>query len=183
MADNNKRPPSPWMKNLGLWFVILLGLVVVVNVMQGPSRSTGASGAMAYSDFLTKVDEGAIKSVEIRGNELVGKTSSDEEFRTFNPGDSDLVNRLRAKNVRFDAKPEESRSLLSQMFVSILPFILMIGIWIFIMRQMQNGAGKGAMGFGKSRAKLLVAKEGRVTFDDVAGIDEARDLLERAAER
>ena len=178
MADNNKRPPSPWMKNLGLWFVILLGLVVVVNVMQGPSRSAGAGSAMAYSDFLTKVDEGAIKSVEIRGAEIIGKTGSDEDFRTYNPGDTDLISRLRSKNVRFDAKPEESRSLLAQLFFNMLPFVLMIGIWIFVMRQMQNGAGKGAMGFGKSRAKLLVAKEGRVTFDDVAGIDEAREELQ-----
>jgi cell division protease FtsH len=178
MADNNKRPPSPWMKNLGLWFVILLGLVVVVNVMQGPSRSGGAGSAMAYSDFLTKVDEGAIKSVEIRGAEIIGKTASDEDFRTFNPGDNQLIERLRAKNVRFDAKPEETRSLLSQLFFNTLPFVLMIGIWIFVMRQMQNGAGRGAMGFGKSRAKLLVAKEGRVTFDDVAGIDEAREELQ-----
>jgi cell division protease FtsH len=178
MADNNKRPPSPWMKNLGLWFVILLGLVVVVNVMQGPSRGAASGSAMAYSDFLTKVDEGSIRSVEIRGSEIVGKTASDEDFRTFNPGDNQLIERLRSKNVRFDAKPEESRSLIAQLFFNTLPFVLMIGIWIFVMRQMQNGAGRGAMGFGKSRAKLLVAKEGRVTFDDVAGIDEAREELQ-----
>ncbi len=178
MAENNKRPPTPWMKNLGLWFVILLGLVVVVNVMQGSSRSGDSGGAMAYSDFLTKVDEGAIKSVEIRGPEIVGKTGTNEDFRTYNPGDNGLIERLRTKNVRFDAKPEESRSLLAQLFFNMLPFVLMIGIWIFVMRQMQNGAGRGAMGFGKSRAKLLVAKEGRVTFDDVAGIDEAREELQ-----
>ncbi|KPF68876.1 cell division protein FtsH [alpha proteobacterium AAP81b] len=179
MADNNKRPPSPWMKNLGLWFVILLGLVVVVNVMQGPSSRSGTPGtAMAYSDFLTKVDEGGIKSADIRGDEIVGKTASDEDYRTFNPGDTQLIERLRVKNVRFDAKPEESRSLLGQLLINMLPFALMIGIWIFIMRQMQNGAGRGAMGFGKSRAKLLVQKEGRVTFDDVAGIDEAREELQ-----
>ena len=178
MADNNKKPPAPWMKNLGLWFVILLGLVVVVNLMQGSSKSTGTGATLAYSDFLTKVDEGGIRSAEIRGPEIVGKTSSDEEFRTYNPGDTQLIQRLRAKNVRFDAKPEESRSLLAQLFFNMLPFVLMIGIWIFVMRQMQNGAGRGAMGFGKSRAKLLVAKEGRVTFDDVAGIDEARDELQ-----
>jgi cell division protease FtsH len=178
MADNNKRPPAPWMKNLGLWFVILLGLVVVVNLMQGSSKSSASGTTMAYSDFLTKVDEGGIRSAEIRGNEIIGKTSSDEEFRTYNPGDTQLIQRLRAKNVRFDAKPEESRSLLAQLFFNMLPFVLMIGIWIFVMRQMQNGAGRGAMGFGKSRAKLLVAKEGRVTFDDVAGIDEAREELQ-----
>ncbi|GGI90977.1 ATP-dependent zinc metalloprotease FtsH [Polymorphobacter multimanifer] len=178
MSENNKRPPNPWMKNLGLWFVILLGLVVVVNVMQGPS-SGGAGGAnLAYSDFLTKVDDGSIRSAEIRGEEIVGKTSNDEEYRTYNPGDAQLIQRLREKNVRFDAKPEESRSLLAQLFFNMLPFVLMIGIWIFLMRQMQNGAGRGAMGFGKSRAKLLVQKEGRVTFDDVAGIDEAREELQ-----
>ncbi len=177
MANNEKRPPNPWMKNLGLWFVILLGLVVVVNIMQGPSSSSSSS-TLAYSDFLTKVDEGSIRSAEIRGEEIVGKTSNDEEYRTFNPGDTALIQRLRDKNVRFDAKPEESRSLLAQLFFNMLPFVLMIGIWIFLMRQMQNGAGRGAMGFGKSRAKLLVQKEGRVTFDDVAGIDEAREELE-----
>ena len=178
MADNNKKPPAPWMKSLGLWFVILLGLVVVVNVMQGGSKTASTAGAMAYSDFLTKVDEGAIKSAEISGAQITGKTSADEDYRTFNPGDIELIQRLRAKNVRFDAKPEESRSLIGQLLINILPFVLMIGIWIFVMRQMQNGAGRGAMGFGKSRAKLLVPKDGRVTFDDVAGIDEAREELQ-----
>ncbi len=178
MSDSNKRPPNPWMKNLGLWFAILLGLVVVVNIMQGPSSGSGNGTAMAYSDFLSKVDEGSIRSAEIRGSEIVGKTSTDEEYRTYNPGDSQLIQRLREKNVRFDAKPEESRSLLAQLFFNMLPFVLMIGIWIVLMRQMQNGAGRGAMGFGKSRAKLLVQKEGRVTFEDVAGIDEAREELQ-----
>ena len=123
--------------------------------MQGPATAT-AGTPIAYSDFLTKVDEGQIKSVEIRGPELVGKLASDEDFRTYNPGDNQLIQRLRDKGVRFDAKPEESRSLLAQLFFSMLPFILMIGIWLFVMRNMQNGAGRGAMGFGNSRAKLLV---------------------------
>jgi len=173
----NKRPPSPWMKNLGLWMVILLGLAVVVNLMQGGS-STRSGDTLAYSDFLARVEDGAVRSVEIRGEEIIGRTSGDEQFRTFNPGDTQLIERLRTKGVRFDAKPEESRSLLAQLFFNMLPFVLMIGIWIFVMRQMQNGAGRGAMGFGKSRAKLLVQKEGRVTFDDVAGIDEAREELQ-----
>ena len=178
MSDGpNKRPPSPWMKNLGLWIVILLGLAVVVNVIQGPGRSSSGD-ALAYSDFLARVDDGAVKSVEIRGDEIVGRTSGDDEFRTYNPGDTQLIERLRQKGVRFDARPEESRSVVAQLFFNMLPFILMIGIWIFVMRQMQNGAGRGAMGFGKSRAKLLVQKEGRVTFDDVAGIDEAREELQ-----
>ncbi len=180
MADP-KRPPNPWIKSLGLWVVVLLVLAVVVTLIQGPSTST-AAGQLGYSDFLNKVDEGAVKSVEIRGSELVGKLTSDEDFRTFNPGDAGLVQHLREKNVRFDAKPEEGRSLLGQLVVTMLPFVIMIGIWMLVMRQMQNGAGKGAMGFGKSRAKLLQQKEGRVTFDDVAGIDEAREELQEIVE-
>ena len=181
MAENPKRPTNPWMKSLGLWMVILLVLVVVVSIVQGPSASTRGS-QLAYSDFLTKVDEGQVKGVDIRGAEITGKMADDSDFRTYNPGDTQLIQKLREKGVRFDAKPEESRSLLAQLFFNMLPFILMIGIWIFVMRQMQNGAGRGAMGFGKSRAKLLVQKEGRVTFDDVAGIDEAREELQEIVE-
>jgi len=179
MAD--KRPPNPWIKSLGLWVVILLVLAVVVTLVQGPSTAT-TTGKLGYSDFLTKIDDGAIKSVEIRGSEIVGKLTTDEEFTTYNPGDTQLVQHLREKGVRFDAKPEEGRSLLGQLVVTMLPFIIMIGIWMLVMRQMQNGAGKGAMGFGKSRAKLLQQKEGRVTFDDVAGIDEAREELQEIVE-
>ena len=179
MAD--KKPPNPWIKSLGLWVVVLLVLAVVVTLIQGPSTAT-AAGTLGYSDFLSKVDEGAIKSVEIRGSELFGKTTGDEEFHTYNPGDAQLVQHLRDKRVRFDAKPEEGRSLLGQLVVTMLPFVIMIGIWMLVMRQMQNGAGKGAMGFGKSRAKLLQQKEGRVTFDDVAGIDEAREELQEIVE-
>lgn len=179
-----KRPPNPWIKSLGLWAAILLALVVVVNVIQGPS--TSATGTvLAYSDFLTKVDEGAVKGIEFRGGEIQGKTQADEAFRTTIPplGDPTLIQKLREKGVRFDAKPEEQRGFLAQLLLSMLPFVLMIGIWIFVMRQMQNGGGRGgAMGFGKSRAKLLVPKEGRVTFDDVAGIDEAREELQEIVE-
>ena len=181
MAEQPKRPQNPWVKSLGLWVVILLVLAVVVTVVQGPSNSS-ATGSLGYSDFLTKVEEGGVKSVEIRGNEIGGRLTNDEEFRTYNPGDAQLIQKLREKGVKFDAKPEESRSLLGQLFISMLPFVLMVGIWIFVMRQMQNGAGKGAMGFGKSRAKLLTQKEGRVTFEDVAGIDEAREELQEIVE-
>ncbi len=179
MAD--KRPPNPWIKSIGLWVVVLLVLAVVVTLVQGPSTSTSAN-ALGYSDFLTKVDDGAVKSVEIRGNELFGKLTGDEDFRTYNPGDPQLVAHLREKGVRFDAKPEEGRSLLGQLVMTMLPFVIMIGLWMLVMRNMQNGAGKGAMGFGKSRAKLLQQKEGRVTFDDVAGIDEAREELQEIVE-
>ena len=182
--NDPKRPPAPWLKSLGLWAAILLALVVVVNLIQGPS-TTATGTQLAYSDFLTKVDEGAVKGIEFRGGDIQGKTTTDEAFRTTIPplGDPTLIQKLREKGVRFDAKPEETRGFLAQLLLSMLPFVLMIGIWIFVMRQMQNGGGRGgAMGFGKSRAKLLTPKEGRVTFDDVAGIDEAREELQEIVE-
>jgi cell division protease FtsH len=178
MADkNSKRPPGPWGKSLALWVVILLVLVVVASVYNAPSPGN-ASTQLPYSDFLAKVEQGAVQEVEIRGQEIAGRLANDQLFRTFNPNDPQLIDHLRENNVRFDAKPEESRSILSAILFQMLPFILVLGIWIFIMRQMQNGAGRGAMGFGKSRARMLTEKHGRVTFDDVAGIDEAREELQ-----
>ena len=178
MSDNNRKPPSPLMRNLLMWAGVLLALVLVVQLVQGPSRSTGPGQEVAYSDFLKKVDEGQVREVAIAGRSINGTLTNDQQFRTHNPGDAQLIERLRQKNVRFDAVPEERPSLLQQIIVGALPFLLMIGIWIFFMRQMQNGQGRGAMGFGKSRARLLTEKHGRVTFDDVAGIDEAREELQ-----
>mgnify|MGYP005837714927 FL=1 len=173
-----KRPQPPqWGKSVALWVAIILVLVVVVANLSAPSRSTPQT-QLPYSEFLAKVDEGAVAAVEIRGEEIVGKLTNEQTFRTFNPGDPELVKTLRQKNVRFDAKPEEGRSLLAAIIFQMLPFLVILGIWILVMRQMQNGAGRGAMGFGKSRAKLLTEKHGRVTFDDVAGIDEAREELQ-----
>jgi cell division protease FtsH len=161
-----------------MWAGILLALVLMVQLFQGPSRERAVGEEIAYSDFLSKVDEGQVKEAAIAGRQISGKLSNDQAFRTYNPGDMQLIERLREKNVKFDAVPEERPSLLQQVIVGALPFLIMIGIWIFFMRQMQNGQGRGAMGFGKSRAKLLTEKHGRVTFDDVAGIDEAREELQ-----
>ena len=184
MADQPKRPapkgPTGWSRSLLIWIGILFALVLGVQLFEGGGRDRMAGSQLAYSDFLTKVDEGQVKEVELRGPEIGGRYSNGEQFRTYNPGDDKLVDRLRTKNVRFDARPEERPNFLSQLFVSMLPILVMIGIWIFFMRQMQGGAGGrgGAMGFGKSRAKLLTEKQGRVTFEDVAGIDEAREELQ-----
>ncbi|MCA3255298.1 MAG: ATP-dependent zinc metalloprotease FtsH [Alphaproteobacteria bacterium] len=166
-----------WGRSLAMWIVIGLVLVVVVSVFNAPS-SSGQVTQLPYSDFIAKVEEGSVKEVEIRGQNLAGRLQNDTLFQTYAPADPDLVQRLRERGVRFTAQPEERGSFLSQLIISILPFALMIGIWLLVMRQMQNGAGKGAMGFGKSRAKLLTEKQGRVTFDDVAGIDEAREELQ-----
>ncbi|QMW22742.1 ATP-dependent zinc metalloprotease FtsH [Sandaracinobacteroides saxicola] len=173
-----KKPQNPLIRNLLMWGGILIALVLLVQLFQGPSKTEAAGQQMAYSEFLTKVDEGQVRNVEISGRQIAGKLANDSEFRTYNPGDPELISRLRAKNVTFDAQPEERPSLLSQIIVGALPFIIMIGIWIFFMRQMQNGQGRGAMGFGKSKARMLTQKDGRVTFDDVAGIDEAREELQ-----
>jgi cell division protease FtsH len=178
MADNKGKPPSPMVRNILMWAGILLALVLLVQLFQGPSRSEVAGNEIAYSDFLAKLDQGQVRDVAISGRQISGRLTNEEQFRTYNPGDAQLIERLRGKNVRFDAQPEERPSLLQQIIVGALPFLIMIGIWIFFMRQMQNGQGRGAMGFGKSRARLLTEKHGRVTFDDVAGIDEAREELQ-----
>jgi cell division protease FtsH len=178
MSENNRKPPSPLVRNILMWAGILLALVLMVQLFQGPSERRAGGEEVAYSEFLAKVDEGQVKKAAISGRMITGELSNGQAFRTYNPGDMQLIERLRAKNVTFDAVPEERPSLLQQVIVGALPFLIMIGIWIFFMRQMQNGQGRGAMGFGKSRAKLLTEKHGRVTFDDVAGIDEAREELQ-----
>ncbi len=178
MSDGNRKPPSPMVRNILMWAGILLALVLMVQLFQGPSRERAAGEEIAYSEFLRKVDEGQVRDAAIAGRQITGTLTNDQAFRTYNPGDMQLIERLRGRNVKFDAVPEERPSLLQQVIVGALPFLIMIGIWIFFMRQMQNGQGRGAMGFGKSRAKLLTEKHGRVTFDDVAGIDEAREELQ-----
>ena len=178
MSDGNRKPPSPLVRNILMWAGILVALVLLVQVFQGPSKERGAGEEIAYSEFLSKMDQGQVKAVAISGREITGTLTGDKQFRTYNPGDIQLIERMREKNVKFDAVPEERPSILQQVIVGALPFLIMIGIWIFFMRQMQNGQGRGAMGFGKSRAKMLTEKQGRVTFDDVAGIDEAREELQ-----
>ena len=178
MSENNRKPPSPLVRNILMWAGILLALVLMVQLFQGPSERRSGGEEIAYSEFLAKVDEGQVREAAISGRMVTGQLSNGQAFRTYNPGDMQLIERLRSKNVKFDAVPEERPSLLQQVIVGALPFLIMIGIWIFFMRQMQNGQGRGAMGFGKSRAKLLTEKHGRVTFDDVAGIDEAREELQ-----
>jgi len=178
MSEGPRKPPSPLVRNILMWAGILLALVLMVQLFQGPSERRVAGEEVAYSEFLRKVDEGQVRDVAIAGRQITGTLTNDQAFRTYNPGDMQLIERLRARSVKFDAVPEERPSLLQQVIVGALPFLIMIGIWIFFMRQMQNGQGRGAMGFGKSRAKLLTEKHGRVTFDDVAGIDEAREELQ-----
>jgi cell division protease FtsH len=168
-------------KNLALWVIIALLLVALFNLFQGPS-GRGGSNALAFSDFLTEVESGTISDVTIQGNTITGHYTDGKTFGTYAPDDPKLVETLRKRNVRIiAAPPDEGMPTFLSILISWFPMLLLIGVWIFFMRQMQSGGGK-AMGFGKSRARLLTERQGRVTFDDVAGIDEAKFELEEIVE-
>jgi cell division protease FtsH len=168
-------------KNLALWIIIGLLLVALFNLFQSSStRSPQAS--VPFSDFLNEVERSQVADVTIKGNQISGHFTDGRSFSTYSPPEANLVDRLADHNVRISAMPDDSNvpSLFS-VLLSWFPMLLLIGVWIFFMRQMQSGGGK-AMGFGKSRARLLTEKVGRVTFDDVAGIDEAKQELEEIVE-
>src|SRR3954467_1474033 len=181
MSDNPNQSPrdpgNPWMKSLFIWAGILLALILVVQIFDGGARGAG-QGAIAYSEFLSKVDEGSVSDVAIGKEVITGKLSTGEAFKTNAISDPQLTERLRAKGVKFSGQPEAQTSIWVYLLMQSLPFLLILGIAFFVMRQMQKNAGSGAMGFGKSKARLLTEKQGRVTFDDVAGIDEAREELQ-----
>jgi cell division protease FtsH len=181
---NEDRPPqgqNPWIKSLMIWVGILAALAIFVTMFDGRKAAAQGDG-IAYSEFIKKVDEGTVKDVRITGDVVSGTLGNGDKFRSYNPGDTLLVDRLTKANVRFQAEPEEGASIWMLLLYQALPFVLMIGLAVFVMRQMQKNAGGGAMGFGKSRARMLTQKEGKVTFDDVAGIDEAREELQEIVE-
>ena len=182
---NEKKPGNPWTKSLLIWVGILFGLVLFVQVIDGPKTTTG--NAIPYSEFIKQVDEGNVRSVTTaatasRTQTIAGKLANGEAFRTTAPSDAQVTERLIKAGVSVQAKEVEESSIWLYMLYNSLPFILILGISFFVMRQMQKNAGSGAMGFGKSRAKMLTEKHGRVTFADVAGIDEAREELEEIVE-
>ena len=168
-------------KNLALWIIIGLLLVALFNLFQN-SGDRGPARSVPYSQFLTEVDNGRVSEVTIEGDQITGQYEGGGSFSTFSPGDSSLIDRLTARDVEINAVPDESGMPgLFQILLSWFPMLLLIGVWIFFMRQMQSGGGK-AMGFGKSRARMLTERTGRVTFDDVAGVDEAKQELEEIVE-
>ena len=173
---------NPNYRNLALWAIIAVLLIALFNLFQEP-RQRGVSSEIAYSQFLQDDTNCRVKSVTIAGARISGTyVDSSAGFQTYSPGDSDLVNRLEDKGVVINARPESdgSNSIFGYL-ISWLPMILILGVWIFFMRQMQSGSGR-AMGFGKSKAKLLTEAHGRITFQDVAGVDEAKDDLEEIVE-
>ncbi len=168
-------------RNLALWVIIALLLVVLFNLFQPGSSKSGAR-QVAYSEFIGEVNAGRVRDVVIQGRNVTGQTADGGTFQTYTPEDQSLVPRLTDKGVRVIAKPEDDGvNPVLHMVLNWFPMLLLIGVWVFFMRQMQGGGGR-AMGFGKSRARLLTEKQGRVTFDDVAGIDEAKQELEEIVE-
>ncbi len=168
-------------KNLALWVIIGLLLIALFNLFQNPS-GRGHQSSLAFSDFLGEVDNGRVHDVTIQGNTINGHFADGRSFSTYAPEDPGLVSRLNDRGVRITAAPDdESMPSILNVLLSWFPMLLLIGVWIFFMRQMQSGGGK-AMGFGKSRARLLTEKHGRVTFNDVAGIDEAKEELQEVVE-
>ncbi len=167
-------------RNAALWLVIVLLLFALFNLFQG-SATRGQDDPLAFSEFLDEVEAGQITEVTIAGQDIEGRYRDGRRFKTFAPEDPTLVQRLRENGVKIEAAPADQGSPLIMILIQWFPMLLLIGVWIFFMRQMQSGGGK-AMGFGKSKARLLTEKSGRVTFDDVAGIDEAKDELEEIVE-
>lgn len=167
---------NPFYKNLALWLVISLLMVMLFQIFKQPEKSRLM---VSYSDFLGMVESGSITELTIQGDDISG-ISSQGPFKTFAPKDPELIKLLRSKGIRISAKPEEDSSWF-QVFLSWVPMLLLIGVWIFFMRQMQVGGGK-ALSFGKSRARLMTDSQQKVTFDDVAGIDEAKEELQETIE-
>ena len=168
-------------KNLALWVIIGLLLVALFNLFQQPSGRSGQVG-IPFSDFIAEVANGQVREVTIKGNQISGYYTDGRGFSSYAPNDPNLVERLTKRGVVIKAVPlDDGSPSLLQILISWFPMLLLIGVWIFFMRQMQSGGGK-AMGFGKSKARLLTENHGRVTFDDVAGIDEAKLELEEVVE-
>ena len=171
------------LKNLAMWGIIVLLSVGLFNLFQNPNNKTSSSvSKVPFSEFLSEVELGRVIRVEIQGNNIAGVLSDGSTFSTFSPNYPNLVEKLTERGVSILASPIEDKmpSLLG-ILLSWFPMLLLIAVWVFFMRQMQGGKG-GAMGFGKSKAKLLTEAQGKVTFNDVAGVEEAKEEVEEIVE-
>ena len=168
-------------KNIVLWVVIAVAVLFLFNMFQDPAPRN-VQNALPYSDFIAEVEKGEVRDVTMKGQEITGRFRDGRPLMTYAPEDSSLIAKLQNAGVKITAQPSsDGTPSLWNILISWFPMLLLIGVWIFFMRQMQAGGGK-AMGFGKSRARLLTERTGRVTFDDVAGIDEAKQELEEVVE-
>ncbi len=168
-------------RNLALWAIIAVLLIALFSLFQSPQQRTDSS-SIAYSKFLEDVNRGRVEAVTISGQQISGTYNDNSgRFETYAPEDPALVGKLESKGVTINAAPESEGSAFGSFLFTWLPMFIILGVWIFFMRQMQGSSGK-AMGFGKSKAKLLTETLGRVTFEDVAGVDEAKQDLEEIVE-
>jgi len=169
---------NPLHKNIALWLAITLVFIFLFQMFNQPQRGTQE---ILYSDLVEFAQKGQVAEVVIKGENVEGKLNDGRFFKTYAPKDPGLISLLQQKGTRISVKPADGNSWYMTILISWLPIVLLIGVWIFFMRQMQSGGGK-AMSFGKSRARLMTDKSKKVTFDDVAGIDEATEELEEIVE-
>ena len=168
-------------RNIAIWFISALLLLFLFNAMQGPQEPSDTP--IPFSDFLAEVEAGQVQDVTLRGPEVIGTYSDGRTFRTYAPEGTDLVEPLSRNNVGISVEPPREPSMMWSLLISAFPILLLIAVWVYFMRRMQGGPGGGGiMGVGKSRARLLTQDSRRVTFDDVAGIDEAKQELEEVVE-
>jgi len=169
-------------KNLVMWAVIVFLTIGLYNMFKNPQSSISQKQNIIFSEFLSEVENGRVVQVEIQGNNIRGIMSNGEKFTTYSPNDPNLIEKLSDKGVSISAAPlDEKMPSIFGILLSWFPMLLLIAVWIFFMRQMQGGKG-GAMGFGKSKAKLMSDARKKVTFDDVAGIDEAKEEVQEIVE-
>jgi cell division protease FtsH len=167
-------------RNIAFWVVLFLLVLALFNLFSG-NQSTMQANTRSYSDFVAAVEAGAVSQVTLDGEQVRYRGTDGRDYVTILPQDAQVTNLLIDQNIPVSARSQE-QSGFTTFLVSLLPFLLLIGVWVYFMNRMQGGGKGGAMGFGKSRAKLLTEKHGRVTFDDVAGIDEAKEELEEIVE-
>jgi cell division protease FtsH len=168
-------------RNFAIWLVILFMLMGLFQVFQSSTRNIAVSDK-SYSQFVQDVDNGSVNSVTITNDIVSGVLRDGGKFETVLPQGADIINRLEDKGVQITAREPEGSPFWGVLLSSWLPFLVIIGVWFFFIRQMQGGGRGGAMGFGKSRAKMLTETQGKITFEDVAGVDEAKQDLEEIVE-
>ncbi|MDO5642805.1 MAG: ATP-dependent metallopeptidase FtsH/Yme1/Tma family protein, partial [Paracoccus sp. (in: a-proteobacteria)] len=167
-------------RNIAFWVVLFLMILMLFNLFSD-GASQASNGQLSYSEFVERVEKKEVSSAVINGEEVQFRTTDGKQFTTIRPQGEEIASLMISNGVDVSVRKQQQSGFMS--FLGVwLPFILLIGVWIFFMNRMQGGGKGGAMGFGKSRAKLLTEKHGRVTFDDVAGIDEAKEELEEIVE-